>query len=322
MKKHFLFLENGTTVEQIKHAAKRDFKAKKFNSLSEAQNTLTRSCINKSFNKATNEAKQYSPFVIKAADHELLNEDSLFLPIKITGEQAGIEDLESFYYYVVVCKSGIHLSADEGFEFDQLNIEVNEIKLNQIDMINDGIHSGWSVDFDTHVLVVKSTDEGIVADLWCQQLAESNGYTSYIFYNECMEYRHPSIASGKEYSDYEASIAIGHDSDSDSSTLLAIGGLELTLNSCITVATPDDGYVYGGQRLLNLVETESERKAIMAWLHGQDFEQFSDWNVESAPYYSITIDNGDPASEVFDEIPATLQDRILMVAACFPNICK
>ena len=322
MKKHFLFLENGTTVEQAKHAAKRDFKSKKFNSLSEAQNALTRSYINKSFNKATNEAKQYSPFVIKAADHELLNEDSLFLPIKITGKQADIEDLESFYYYVVVCKSGIHLSADEGFEFDGLNIDVNEIKLNQIDMINDGIHSGWSVDFDTHVLVVKSTDEGIVADLWDQQLSESNGYTSYIFYSECLDYGHQSMLTNKAYTDYEASIILGHDNDSAFSTLLTVGGLDLNLNSCITVTTPDDGYVYGGAHLLSLVDTEDERKAIMAWLHGQDFDQFDEWRAETSPYYCINFENGDPASEVFDLIPATLQDRILLIAACFPNICK
>ncbi|MCY9864999.1 hypothetical protein OTK49_21005 [Vibrio coralliirubri] len=319
MKTHFLFIENGTPVEQIKNAAKRDFKAKKFDSLSEAQNALTRSYINKSFNKATNEAKNLSPFVIKATDHELLNEDSLFLPIKVTGEQAGIEGLESFYYYIVVCKSGTYLGSDNLIEHDGFVIDVNEIKLNQIDMIDDGTHKGWSVDFGTHVLVAKANSEGIVADLWDQQLEECNGYTSYIFYNECMEYHHKSIVSGKTYSDYEASIAIGHDSDSDSSSLLTVGGLELTLSSCITVTTPDDGYVFGGQRLLDLADTEDERNTVMAWLHGQDVEQFDSWEVETAPYYSVNHDNGDPASEVFGLIPATLQDRILLLATCFAS---
>ncbi|MFS1429736.1 hypothetical protein LMH73_022100 [Vibrio splendidus] len=322
IKKHFLFLENGISLEQIKHEAKKRFKAKEFSSLTNAQSALTRPLVNLSFSKAVNKAKDFSPFIIEANNSEFLSHDTLFLPIKIDVNRLSFNSSsiksDHIYYYITVCELGIYLGSEFKIDTDNVNIIPKNIKLADINCISNEIQNGWSVSLNDYTLEVKTTDDGIVADLWDNNAPEHelNDNTTYILYDELISFYQQDELANKEYTDYEAALQVGHDSDSDCSVILSCGGLELSLNSTVTI-NDENGTFLSGSTLINSFNTESERKELMAWLHGSDVERLDQWIVESNPWFVINHEDGEPSSEIFDCIPASLQERILIIASCF-----
>ncbi|WP_210499445.1 hypothetical protein [Vibrio crassostreae] len=328
MKDQFLFLENGDAVNPLKNEAKRRFKAGEFNSLSTAQNAITKALVNKPFGKAVNTAKELSPFIIKPSktDSLPLSETTLFLPLKVTAEQVGVSENciggKHFYYYVPVNSKKVFLTAQATLALDELEFNLSDLTLSQIEAVKgEGSWWDWWVHFNDFSLMVKLGDEGVSAEIWSKEggeLVEVFGESWAVFDEMIQEWNgNLSHLGEKELTDYETAIALDMNQEDDSEGLLVIGELMLEIKGTVTVATPN-GEFLTGSNIVNHFNTKAEKQAVLNWLHGKDNPMFDEWEVQGNPWFSIEcVDGGLPWGEAFDTIPATFQDKVLLMAAYF-----
>lgn len=287
MKKYFLTLADGTPVASVKKQAKKAHKNKNFESLSLAQNSITRSLVNKSFNKATEEAKSISPFILPKSDTSCFQNDvdALFIPILIKSKENNTcsawgenksTSMDEFYYYVSVTSTHIHLDANTSIELES-QLDVNSIKLKDVSKMFGHTRSGWRILLgDTAIEVRHSEELGIIADIWSVENSElseviNSAYIattglvsdSHIYTNKSVEF----------YTDYELAMELECDNPDDRNYIFSAGGLDLVLSSCITTADSEGNKFHGYNIIYSALsetyETEEELKSLKKSLtHG------------------------------------------------------
>lgn len=326
MKNHFLFLEDGTPVSSVKNQAKKLHKSKSAKSLSDAQNQISRNLVNKPFNKASADAKELSPFIISSSKHGFAHNsvDTLFLPIKISAEEVGLtKDYiggNYFYFYVPVTSHAIYLSASSKVKLNlDGNYDINNIQTRDIQKLYGHTKSGWRItigDLNVAVEVRHEEGKGIVGETWFVsdgELIESIDSDTVRFQELVICNDSTLTLSGKEYSDYEACIALNQSDESDSEIIMTVAGLDLELSSTFTITNEDGEFITADD--INSEFNSDQKCEVIEWLQGRYNSKFENWECVGAPWFEVVYDNGDQASEIFSELPEGFQDRILLITS-------
>lgn len=319
-KKHFTFLPNGKPVSSLKNEAKKLHKSGDVKGLTAAQNHISKALFNKSFNKLSNELEERSPVVMEKA---------LYLPIVCkTDSFSSLDDGQEFCYYIAIDENqaaGGHGFSVNLHEFIDPEF-ISNLSLKHFEKIDDTITNtnGWKLTLDKeHYLIVKTTDEGIVLDVYFDNGTDVDSVDSaWLFWDEMVnvstfDYNAiQTMSKTEDVTDYKASYLLEHDNIDASSLIYTIGDIECKLYST-WIVIDQDGQNLSPKEAVTEAKHEGLEKELWLWLEGKDHPHFEDWISESSPYFGYCTVEGDPCGEVFDVTPKTLSEQCFDAAAFF-----
>jgi hypothetical protein len=276
----FICFTNGLSVSIIKKQAKILKKNNSALSLSKALNTLVSTFSKKSYNKA------------------ISSETTLELPLSSAL-------LEKQTFISIIKSHSISISGDFTLDFSDVGTLGNPSKV-----VLDKLVDGWSIPlvttgkFDTGSIELRITDEGIVVDIY----ADGEPYESgYVFFEECTigKWLVPDnikALEGREYSDYEMSLALGATDDKSRIIIGQFMGMDIYLHSCMTIIHPKDGYLHGQAIIERAADEGVSKEQFLEWITNPGDNVLNGWGVASSPYFEITSSDGESVSDVFSEL--------------------
>jgi len=311
--KNFTFLPNGKPLSTLKNEAKKLKKQSKFKTLSEAQNALSRSLFNKPLNKLSKNLEERSPVVISGI---------LYLPLVVNTKQFEcFSEEEEFCYYVAMNDKELGISKDMGFYFDNIIYEgfVENLSFSSFEKIltDQDVWNGWHIKLDKEYFIeVKTTDEGVVADLYFDNGSELDAFRScYILFEEMVGFNYESIKNDS-VSDYKAVHLFGHELESDSTVFYTIGEIDCALSGT-WILTNEEGQFIKPEEMIAQMKQAGTEKEFWSWLYGKDNDLFEGFEVMTAPYFEYQNEEGDLLGEVFDTLPKSLSEKTLEIAEFF-----
>tara|TARA_B100000700_G_C15063722_1_gene868085 strand:+ start:39472 stop:40368 length:897 start_codon:yes stop_codon:yes gene_type:complete len=291
--KKLTFFPNGQNVNQIKNQAKYLHKKGEFKSRSEALNSISKSICGMSFNKAVNNFEELSIFEFN---------ELFYIPL----------ENNKIKYYAQISKKDNRLYFTE-----TLYIELsNNLKFYDLEYSHfEKIENGYIVNLDSnnkeeYYIEIKKTDEGIVADLLCnEEMLDS----TYVFYSELMEVNELMNMiewdNKEDLSDFNLSVQLNHKKPDQVTELFTIHEkYQFNLVGCTTIITPEGNFVYG-ESILHLVEDGiCTNKELYDFLEkNKDIKSLKDYEVNSNPYISIIdLDSEGENEELTDHIKKDL----------------
>lgn len=178
-KKTFTFFSNGQNLNSIKNQAKKAHKSGEHPSRSSAYNAISKGISNQSFNKALTLATESSPYTIGS---------NLYVPLFNLGSE----------YIIKINQTSLVITEEFGFDLPE-GVSLGEVSYNHFEKLN----SGWIIKLladksihneDLYHIEVKTTDEGVVADLWVTEVADTKNNemmvlgSTYVMFDEFDEY--------------------------------------------------------------------------------------------------------------------------------------
>ncbi len=316
----FPFLPNGTPVKSFKNDAKRLSKNSN-KSLSLIQNEISQNLFNKSFNKMADEIEMCTPVV---------SNNKLFLPITIN--RKNIDDNEgTFTYFVAISNTEVALSQEIKFNFsDFIKIDwIKNIKTENLELLQNTNNvtakkepNGWMIRIDeNHVLCIRTSDEGLVADFAYDHADEYESLeSSYLFWNELASFDDLIFFNNESTDAYNAAKAFSHTHESDETSLMTVGGVDLCVYGTFTITIKEDGMnlPYKPEAAFDIAAHKGLEKEFALWLNGKHYDLFDTWKKESNVFFGFKEnESGEPLGEVFDFLPKTMIERTLLIAETF-----
>lgn len=307
----FKFLPNGTPVTAFKNKVKRLSKEQKLG-LSATQNKLSKQMFNKPYNKLSDEIETHSP---------ILSENILYVPLIIDRKHIDGEE-GSFCYYVAINNSTIALSLDLQIDIsDYITSDwVNDVKLSDFEILKN--HNGWLIKLpNNHILFIHTGDEGLCVDFAYDHEDEYEALeSSYIFWNEMISLYELAHLMDKPLCEYRAAEAFNHTDEMESTLLMTVGSIDLKFYGSFTVSFSEDGedLVYTPRNAFDMARRKGVEKEFSLWLQGKHYDMFNSWKKESSVYFGLeNNEDGSPVGEVFDYLPRTIAQKMLIISEYF-----
>jgi hypothetical protein len=293
--KNFTFFPDGQTLVSIKNQAKKEHKSGKYTTRTSALNSISKSICDQSFNKAVSIFESKSPYT---------KESKLYIPLF---------DHENNKYTVVVDENVAEIMSDFKIELPYY-VSPGNVTYKSFEKID----NGWIVNLDVKLsndkafLEIKTTDEGIVIDLYYNEyLSDEDGYatlsldSTWAMFSEILEfypiYSHFNFKKG-EITDYEAAIQLNHKTIDETTEIARYGDYRLALCGTLTVLTPEGDFLFGESALNLISDSVCSEVEFYKWLNGDDIESLSDYIIYSNPWFEIIDENNDPIVDNPDSI--------------------
>lgn len=297
---NFIFFSNGKTLSSIKNEAKRLHKSGQFNSRSSALNYISKSICGLSFNKAVKEFEHYSPIQVN---------NKIFLPLFHNNCK----------FFVIAGEDTVSITNNYTLKYPY-DLKFKNPKFKNFNKTD----NGWIVILEDKekqmvYLDIKTTDEGIVIDIICEETLDKKHYetfnvsSTYAFWDEIYnnyEINFLKFDSNNKLSDMEAAIQLNHASEGDRTEIAKYKNMVLSLNGAIQILY-NDSYYYGSNvnQLINILINDEicTKEDFLQWLVYNDYSDKNPLNKTDIecihnPWFDICYENGEPVSECFDSI--------------------